>query len=113
MAAGVVLPVFPLGFPGIAAGALLVGGGFMVATMTAVAEARDVGGAHAERFIAAMTAAFATGQIVGPIVVSALVTRIGTYAPALIAASALLLASAVALTAGARPAAAVSTGGER
>jgi MFS family permease len=114
MAAGVVLPVFSLGFAGIIAGALLVGGSFMVGTMTAIAEARDVGGPHAERFIAAMTAAFAIGQIVGPIAVSALVTRIGTYTPALIVAGVLLLVSAAALTAGSRPVtAAVPTGGER
>jgi MFS family permease len=108
MAIGVVLPVFSLGFAGIALGALLVGGGFMVATMTAIAEARTIGG---ERFIAAMTAAFALGQIIGPIAVSALLARGGAYAPALIGAGALLLTSAVALTAG--RVTAISPEGER
>jgi MFS family permease len=115
MAVGVALPVLPLGFTGIVLGSLLVGGGFMITTMAAIGEARDVGGAHAERFIAAMTAAFAIGQIVGPLAVSALVSRLGTFTPALIAASALLVVSSAGLMRGFHPTAAatVSSGGEQ
>jgi MFS family permease len=114
MAAGVVLPVLPLGFAGIVGGALLVGGGFMVATMTAMVEAREVGGVHAPRFIAAMTAAFAVGQIAGPLAVTALIEGIGTYTPALIASGVLLVVSAAGLTGGSRPTAvSVTIGGER
>jgi predicted MFS family arabinose efflux permease len=99
MAVGVVLPLFPFGFAGIALGALLIGGGFMVTTMAALGAARTLAGADAEHFIAAMTAAFAVGQIVGPLLVSAMVGASGSFAPVLIAASALLVLSAAELAA--------------
>ena len=95
MAAGVGI----LLVPGIAAGiamtvsAVLVGGTFMVATMAGFQEARRIGGAGARTLIAAMTAAFAAGQIAGPVVVSLL----GNMNLALAAAVALLAASAVIL----------------
>jgi MFS family permease len=113
MAAGVMAPLLPLGFAGIALGSLTIGGSFMAATMAAIGEARAVGGAHAERLIAIMTAAFAIGQIVGPLAVSALVGRGGTFAPALLAASGLFVVSAVALLHKARSTAtiALSSGG--
>jgi MFS family permease len=46
--------------------AVCVGGTFMVMTMAAMQEARRVAGAGAPRLIAAMTAAFAAGQLIGP-----------------------------------------------
>ncbi len=51
--------------------AILVGGTFMVATMAGIQEARRVCGAGGRKLIAAMTAAFAAGQIAGPVLVSA------------------------------------------
>ena len=45
--------------------ALLVGGTFMVVTMVGMQEARRVAGAGARRLMAAMTSAFAAGQIAG------------------------------------------------
>jgi len=51
--------------------ALLVGGSFVVVTMSAVQVARALAKPEtAASFIAAMTAAFAVGQIVGPLVVA-------------------------------------------
>jgi hypothetical protein len=77
--------------------ALFVGGTFMVTTMVAIREARQVAGVNATGLIAAMTAAFAIGQIVGPISASFLVGRKGNFSAALLIASLLLVLSAYAL----------------
>jgi MFS family permease len=92
MALGVCLPVFLSGLGGIMLAALCVGGTFMVNTMAGMQEARAVAGADATRLTAAMTAAFALGQIAGPILVSYAV-GIGAefWKPLLIAGGALLL----------------------
>jgi MFS family permease len=71
--------------------ALLVGGTFMVITMVGLQEARRTAGASARPLMAAMTSAFAAGQIAGPLVVSFL----GGYAVALALAAVLLAATAV------------------
>lgn len=54
--------------------ALCVGGSFMVATMAGLQEARRLAGPAAPRWIAAMTAAFAAGQLAGPFAVGLLAT---------------------------------------
>lgn len=94
MAAGVVVPLVVRGLTGIMAAALLVGGTFMVVTMAAMQEARSVAGpdrpARARALMAAMTSAFAAGQILGPLLVSLLVQSTGSFAPALILAAAVL-----------------------
>jgi len=77
--------------------ALCVGGSFMVTTMSALQEARSVGGAGALRLISAMTAAFAFGQMVGPLVAGRLVEATGTFAVVLLVASALLALSSAGL----------------
>jgi predicted MFS family arabinose efflux permease len=87
MALGVVVPLVVPGLPGIMASALLVGGTFMVITMAGMQEARGAG-PHARALMAAMTSAFALGQILGPLVVS-----LG-FAPALILAASILALSA-------------------
>jgi predicted MFS family arabinose efflux permease len=97
MAVGVVMPLAWPGIAGIVASALLVGGTFMVVTMVGMQEARRVAGAAARPLIAAMTSAFAAGQIAGPLAVSALAALGTGYAPALLLAGALLVASALAL----------------
>jgi predicted MFS family arabinose efflux permease len=93
MAIGVALPVVWPGILGIMLAALLVGGTFMVTTMVAIREAREIGGPSATGLIAAMTAAFAIGQIVGPLSASYL-ERGGSFSTALLVASALLTVSA-------------------
>ena len=73
MAIGVLIPIVLPSLVGIAIAALCVGGTVMVNTMTGVQEARRVAGANARSLIGAMTAAFATGQIIGPLLVAGLV----------------------------------------
>jgi MFS family permease len=97
MAGGVALPVVWPGIAGIMLAALFVGGTFMVTTMVAIREAREVAGQQATGLIAAMTAAFAIGQIVGPISASFLVGRNGDFSAPLLIASLLLTLSAYAL----------------
>ena len=85
MALGVASPLLFPGFAGIAVAALLVGATFMVITMSGLREAPHL--------VAPLTAAFAAGQIAGPLLVAAS----AAFAVPLIAASLLLTASAAAL----------------
>ena len=68
MACGVVLPALLPGLMVMIVSALLVGGTFVVTTMTSLQVARETSGANAARLVAAMTASFALGQILGPVV---------------------------------------------
>jgi len=95
MALGVGAPLALPGLGGILLAALLVGGTFMVITMAGLQEARAIGGAP---LMAAMTAAFAAGQIAGPLVVSALARQAHGFALALVIAALALILSAIALT---------------
>lgn len=97
MALGVAVPALWPGMLAIIVAALLVGGTFMVVTMAAMQEAREVAGTQARRLIAAMTAAFAAGQIVGPVIAGYAATLRGDFSSALLGASVLLAASAWAL----------------
>jgi predicted MFS family arabinose efflux permease len=98
MAVGVIVPVLTDGASGIVLSALAVGGTFMVITLAGMQEARRVGGAHATTYMAAMTSAFAAGQVLGPVVLGALVRAPHGFAYAAFAGSALLVASALVLT---------------
>lgn len=102
MAIGVVLPALWPALPAILIAALLVGGTFMVVTMLGLREARSVAGDQATGFIAAITAAFAVAQIIGPLVVSAVAHLRDGFAAALIAAALVLLIAAVSLWRSAR-----------
>ncbi|TAM96616.1 MAG: YbfB/YjiJ family MFS transporter [Rhodanobacteraceae bacterium] len=97
MAIGVGLPVVWPGLPAILVAALLVGGTFMVVTMAGLREARAVAPEATTAFIAAITAAFALLQVLGPLVVSAVVHLRGGFAAALVAAALVLLLAAVSL----------------
>jgi MFS family permease len=68
MAAGVILPSVWLAPVTIAIAALLVGSTFMVATMIGMQEARARAPANPTALLALMTAAFAVGQLAGPVV---------------------------------------------
>jgi len=98
MAAGVVVPLVIPGLPGILFAALCVGGTFVAITQVGLQEARAVAGADARRLIAAMTAAFALGQIAGPLAAAYAVRATGGFSGALLLAAALLAVSALALT---------------
>lgn len=108
MALGVAAPVFWPGAPGIVLAALCVGGTFVVITMVGLQEARMIvgkeGNANPAPLMAAMTAAFAAGQIAGPLSVSFLVSAGGGYTAALLIACASLLAGAALLLGFNRPA---------
>ncbi len=96
MAAGIVLPLWSQGLPGIFAAALGVGGTFIVITLVALQEARRVAAGGARMLIAAMTSAFAAGQIAGPLTVSAAAGG-GSFSTGLMLAAVLLVASALLL----------------
>jgi MFS family permease len=97
MALGVGAPLAVRGLAGILIAALCVGGSFMVVTMTGMQEALQVAGAQAARLMAAMTAAFAIGQILGPVFASLLIEARGGLSGALLAGCLLLATSAFAL----------------
>jgi len=69
LALGAALPLFTQALLGLAVAALLVGGTFMVITMAALQLIRERAAANPTPFLARMTIAFATGQILGPLVV--------------------------------------------
>lgn len=94
MAAGIVLPVWSPQLLSILAAALCVGGTFMVLTLVALQEAKKIAGANARTLIAAMTSAFAAGQIVGPLTVGG---AGGGFTTGLIVAATLLAASTLLL----------------
>ncbi|MEO7066919.1 MAG: YbfB/YjiJ family MFS transporter [Rhodanobacter sp.] len=97
MAVGVVLPVLWPGLAAILLAALLVGGTFLVVSMAGLREARRADAGSATAFMGALTAAFAVGQMIGPLVVSAVAGSHQGFADALFVAAAVLLLSAVAL----------------
>ncbi|MEP7084361.1 MAG: YbfB/YjiJ family MFS transporter [Betaproteobacteria bacterium] len=97
MAFGVVIPLLVPGLLGIMMAALLVGGTFMVITMAGMQDARRVAGVHARALMAAMTSAFALGQLLGPIVVGFVVQATGGFVPVLMLAAAILVLSALSL----------------
>ncbi|MBO9513972.1 MAG: YbfB/YjiJ family MFS transporter [Variovorax sp.] len=72
MAVGCLLPVVHLSALTVLAAALLVGGTFMVATMAGMQEAKARASGDPTRALGRMTAAFAIGQMAGPILSSAL-----------------------------------------
>lgn len=97
MAAGVLLPVLLPGLAAVIASALLVGGTFVVTTMTSLQVAQEVSRGHAARLIAAMTAAFALGQIIGPPVAGLLFDAGYGFSGGLVLAGLLLVLSALLL----------------
>ncbi|MES2960370.1 MAG: YbfB/YjiJ family MFS transporter, partial [Pseudomonadota bacterium] len=94
MGLGVLLPARRVNLWTIAMSALLVGGTFMVITLAGVQEMRARAPGHAVRLVGRITAAFALGQIAGPIV-STLLLHVGPHglAIALAAGAAALFAT--------------------
>ena len=94
MAAGVMLPALELSLSAMIISAVCVGGTFMVITMAGMLEARRVGGRSAPRLMAAMTGAFAAGQMLGPLTVTAAGSAASAIGgPSLLAASVVILAA--------------------
>ncbi|NYT77086.1 YbfB/YjiJ family MFS transporter [Alcaligenaceae bacterium] len=67
MAVGVLLPALWSSIAAIVIAALCVGGTLLVITMIGMQEAQARGGSHTRILTAAITAAFALGQLIGPI----------------------------------------------
>jgi len=97
MAFGVALPALVPGLAAIMVSALCVGGTFMVITMGIMQEARAVGGANPTRLIAALTAAFALGQIAGPLLAARFAGPGTDFSWPLLAASLVLAAGTLGL----------------
>jgi MFS family permease len=97
MAIGVALPAMWQTLGAILVAALLVGGTYMVVTMLALRESRRVAGEETTAFIAVMTAAFAIGQIAGPLLVTAVAHLRHGFAVVLLASAAVVLVAAVSL----------------
>ena len=98
MAIGLLLPViYPHIFTIVTAG-LCVGGTFMIITMTGMQEAHRIAPHQdAMRHIAVMTAAFATGQMFGPVFAGAVYGLTQSFAVSLIITSAILVITAMTL----------------
>lgn len=95
MAVGVALPIAWSGMTAIVVAALSVGGTFVVVAMTGLQLARETTPRSPQRLMAAMTASFALGQILGPALVS--VFGRDSLSALSIAAAAALAVSAAAL----------------
>jgi predicted MFS family arabinose efflux permease len=93
MAVGVALPALWHHLFSIVVAALLVGGTFMVTSMVAVQEARQVAGRDPTLLISAMTTSFAIGQVIGPLLASKLPHLGDEFAGSLLLASFVLLLS--------------------
>ena len=98
MAIGVAVPVVWPSIAGIVLSSLCVGGTFVVVTLAAMQEARRVAPANPASLMAVMTTAFAIGQILGPVLVSFVASAQRGLDDLLIAASTLLVLSALALS---------------
>jgi MFS family permease len=78
--------------------AVCVGGTFMVATMAGIQHARQVAAERAPRLIAAMTAAFALGQLIGPLLIRGTSASTVALWPSVLAALLLIASTATLLT---------------
>ena len=94
LAASVALPVIWPGIAGLMLSAAGVGGTFVVITLAAIQEARRLAPHGTARLMAQMTTAFAAGQALGPMLVSAVVADAASMDLVLLLAAGLLLASA-------------------
>jgi len=101
MAAGIVLPTIWLSLETIGIAAFLVGGTFMVITMLGLQEARSRSPDNPTTMLGRMTAAFAMGQLAGPLTSAALdllsIDHVAALSMALQLAAVGLAMSAVAL----------------
>lgn len=99
LAIGVAAPLFVPGLAGILLSAVLVGATFVTITLAGMQEARRLHGGAARPLMAAMTAAFAVGQLIGPVLVALAEKVPHGFTIVLVSATAVLLISALALSA--------------
>jgi Uncharacterised MFS-type transporter YbfB len=99
MSIGVAAPLYQMSIFSLVVSSLCVGGTFMVMTMAGAQEARRIAVGSSTRLMAALTSAFALGQMAGPLVISVGSAR-NAVALASGSAVALLLLSSVVLLSG-------------
>ncbi len=100
-ALGVSASVMLGGVAGPLIGAVLLGGTFIAVTAFGLQAGRAMAGAAPRRALAFMTAAFGSGQILGPVAAGYLADWTGSfYLPSMAAAAVLLLSAAIAWSAG-------------
>lgn len=97
LALGVAAPLFVPGLAGILLSAVFVGATFVTITLAGMQEARRIYGDAARPLMAAMTAAFAVGQLIGPVLVALAEAFAHGFTIVLVTATAGLLLSAAAL----------------
>ncbi len=96
MAAGMLIPALFPSLTSIIISALCVGGTFMVITMSGLKEANRLAGkADPRTLVAAITAAFAVGQIIGPLLAGWAYDASGSFSAPLLIVSLLLTISLV------------------
>jgi predicted MFS family arabinose efflux permease len=99
MAAGVLAPVASVNTMTLLIAALCVGGTFVVMTMSGIKELMRISGPHAALAVGMGTAAFALGQIVGPLTVTLFAASHNAFqVPSIFAASALVISNFVLLS---------------
>lgn len=99
LAAGVLAPVVSVNVMTLLVAAVCVGGTFMIITMAGIKELLRIGGPQASRGLGMMTAAFAVGQIAGPLTVSLFAGSGDAFATSsLIAAAGLVAGNCVLLS---------------
>ncbi len=98
MAIGLLMPVIHSHILTIITAGFFVGGTFMIITMTGMKEAHRIAPPQdVMRHIAVMTAAFATGQMIGPVFASSVYDLTQSFAVSLIITSAILVITAMIL----------------
>jgi MFS family permease len=100
LTAGVVAPVYVRNVAGATFAALALGGTFTGITTLVTIEARALFPHSSHQAIGQLTAAFGIGQVIGPLIVSAIATTGGTYEAALLTAASVLLAGCAILAGG-------------
>ncbi len=97
-AVGVLLPAMSPNAPGFLVSAILVGGTFVGVVTIAMPAAKRIATGVRFNMMAAMTAAYGVGQIVGPLVSSALIASTHSSAPPLLVAGGGLVIAALSCT---------------
>jgi predicted MFS family arabinose efflux permease len=92
---GVMATVIVPGAAGPLIGGVLLGGTFIAITALGLQAARGLSGEAPRRWLALMTVAFSSGQILGPIAAAALAERTGDFTAASAMAAAALVLSAI------------------
>ena len=101
-AVGVILPAWSHSLPFCILSALLVGFTFLGTVTIALSQGRRLNHLVSFNMVAAMTATYGVGQIIGPLVAEALYNRSGSFNPSLSAAAFALLVAAALVAMGVR-----------